>query len=743
MCHEDGANMQSRVYIAVLCALPQLTWADRLEIDPVSVEAKRTQETSVTEQNTAQAAGDSASLIGDMFGLQLRRGGGVSSLPMMQGLADDRIRIKVDGMDLISSCANHMNPALSYIDPANIAEVKVYSGLAPVSVGGDSIAGSIVVNSAKPVFATDDQLLTQASLNTFYRSNNDAFGVNANMLVANQQVYMRYTGSTVDANNAHAGGSFKSAGLAASDRGWLSADEIGSTAYRSTNHALALGFNLDNHLLEFKLGLQDIGKQGFVNQRMDMTGNQSEQYQLRHEAKFDWGKWQTRLYHEHTQHKMNFGADKQFLYGDAPGMPMNTRGYTTGLNSQVDWLLNSRDTVRLGLDIQRYSLDDNWPASGSGTMMGPKTFQNIHNGQRNRNDIYAEWDAVWSQAWWTQVGLRLSNVETKADAVQGYNPSTTPSMMMGYATAYGIAATEFNAKDRSTSDLNVDTTWLAKYIPDEMQQYEFGYALKMRSPNLYERYTWAATNSMVTNMNNWIGDGNGYVGNVNLRPEKAHTFQLTADWHDAERNDWQIKFTPFYRYIDDYIDAASCASVGYVNAGNDCPARTDGFSNLSLSNQSARMYGFDLNAKKTLVADSAWGSLGAQLDVNYVRGKNTTTHDDLYGIMPLNAKLALLHAYGSWKNRIQTRLVENKSHVETIRNENQTPGYALLDLYASYEWKKARLDVGVENLFDKFYFDPTGGAYLGQGATMGATVFQGLQVPGIGRSVNVAMTLFY
>lgn len=716
--------MQSKLYWAVLMALPVLAQAEHIEIETVDVKATKS-EGSVLQQNAAQAAGDSASVLSDMFGIQLRRNGGVSSIPMMQGLADDRIRIKVDGMDLISSCANHMNPALSYIAPGNIADVKVYKGLAPVSVGGDSIAGSILVNSARPEFAIDDQLLTHGSLNSFYRSNNDAFGVNASLSVANQQMYMRYTGATVDANNAHAGGAFKPAGLAATGRGWLDADEIGSTAFRSTNHALALGFHVENHLFEFKLGLQDIDKQGFANQRMDMTGNRSEQYQLRHEAKYDWGKWQSRLYHEHTSHSMNFGADKQFLYpNNAQGMPMYTRGNTTGFNTQIDWLVSQRDTLRFGLDLQRYSLEDYWPPSGTGNM-SPNTLQNINNGKRDRNDIYAEVDSAWTSEWWTQAGVRYSQVKSDSDNVQGYNG------------LYTAAKNAFNASDKSQTDHNLDSTLLAKYIPDLTQNYEFGYALKMRSPNLYERYTWATT-TMAMNMNNWFGDGNGYVGNINLDPEKSHTLQLAADWHDDERQDWQVKFTPFYRYVHDYIDAATCASVGVT-----CAARTDGFSNLTLTNQNARMYGFDLNAKKTLVADSAWGSLGVQLDMNYVRGKNTVSNDDLYAILPLNAKLALLHADGPWKSRLQTRMVANKSRVQAIRNENETPGYVLLDMYTSYEWKKARLDLGLENVLDKLYFDPTGGAYLGQGMTMGMAVRQGLQVPGIGRSINLAVTLFY
>jgi iron complex outermembrane receptor protein len=89
------------------------------------------------------------------------------------------------------------------------------------------------------------------------------------------------------------------------------------------------------------------------------------------------------------------------------------------------------------------------------------------------------------------------------------------------------------------------------------------------------------------------------------------------------------------------------------------------------------------------------------------------------------------------------RLVAAKDHVQAVRKENQTAGFSLMNFYTSYDWKKARFDLGVENIFDKHYYDPLGGAYLGQGATMGVGVIQGVQVPGMGRSVNVGLTLFY
>jgi hypothetical protein len=98
------------------------------------------------------ATSDTASLLSDIPGVSLYGAGGVSSLPAIHGLADDRLRIKVDGMDLIASCPNHMNPALSYLDPTNVGVLKVFAGITPVSAGGDSIGGTIA-DSRAPEFA--------------------------------------------------------------------------------------------------------------------------------------------------------------------------------------------------------------------------------------------------------------------------------------------------------------------------------------------------------------------------------------------------------------------------------------------------------------------------------------------------------------------------------------------------------------------------------------------------------------
>ena len=68
-------------------------------------------------------------------------------------------------------------------------------------------------------------------------------------------------------------------------------------------------------------------------------------------------------------------------------------------------------------------------------------------------------------------------------------------------------------------------------------------------------------------------------------------------------------------------------------------------------------------------------------------------------------------------------------------------GYGLLHLRSSYEWSKVRLDIGIENVLDKFYASPLGGAYVGEGNGMGTGAVSGIAVPGMGRSIYAGVTV--
>src|SRR5690606_27038768 len=253
----------------------------------------------------------------------------------------------------------------------------------------------------------------------------------------------------------------------------------------------------------------------------------------------------------------------------AAGMPMESEGKTLGASIKANIELSASDLLRVGSEYQRYRLNDYWPASGGG--MWPGTFENINDGQRDRLALFGEWEQQVNPAWLTLVGLRLEHVATDAGVVHGYGHAGGGQL---------VEAAAFNASDRSQRDNNWDFTALARYNHSANLDLEFGVARKVRSPNLYERYTWSSW-PMAATMNNFVGDGNGYVGDVDLKPEAAHIASVTFDWHSADRSH-ELKVTPFYTRVNDFVDAV--ALPGATVTPNQ-------FNVLQYANQSARIYG--------------------------------------------------------------------------------------------------------------------------------------------------------
>lgn len=731
--------------------------ADETTLPPITVAAPKGETETVSNTRLDPAAldamrpatSDTASLLRDVPGVSLYGAGGVSSLPAIHGLADDRLRIKVDGMDLIASCPNHMNSPLSYLDPSNVGALKVYAGITPVSVGGDSIGGTIIAETPMPEFAPAGQgNLLKGQIGAFYRSNNNARGGNVSATWANEMFNVSYSGSTSQADNYTAGKDFKTTTATGRAGHTLPLDEVGSTAYKTENHQLGFALKNANHLVEAKFAYQDIPYELYPNQRMDMLGNTQHRFNLRYLGQFDWGALEARAYRETVKHHMDFGDDKRFWYGTASGgsgaingtpcspigptcaagMPMDTESKNTGATIKASIDLTKSDILRLGGEYQHYKLDDWWPPSGAG--MWPGTFWNINDGKRDRTALFGEWERKVNPQWMTLLGLRHEHVKTDAGNVVGYNP--------GGIGNQGRDANNFNSRSHGKTDSNWDMTLLARYTPSTTQDIEFGFARKVRSPNLYERYTWS-TWSMPAVMNNFVGDGNGYLGDIDLKPEKAHALSATFDWHAADRA-WEFKATPYYTRVTDYIDAIQWNGTANAPA---TPAANQ-FTVLKYTNQSARLYGLDLSGRMPL-AKNGWGEWGIKGLLSYTNGKNRTTGDDLYNIMPLNTKLTLTQKYGGWDNGIELVLVKDKNKVSAMRNEIKTPGYSLVNLRASYSWKQARFDVGIENLFDRHYYLPTGGAYTGQGTTMsigvgGSIPPWGIAVPGMGRSLYTGLS---
>ncbi|NTV46148.1 MAG: TonB-dependent receptor plug domain-containing protein [Chlorobiales bacterium] len=656
-------------------------------------------------------SGDAALLLSGTPGVSFYNAGGISSLPVIHGLADDRINVVIDGMCFSSACANHMNPALSYVAPASVSSIGVKAGVTPVSYGGDNIAGTILVESDQPIFANPSEgLKAGGSASAFYRSINGSLGAALSGSIANSNLSLGLTGSFDNANDYKDG----------------HGDKVTSTYYKVRNLGATLATKLDSsNLVMVKVGHQSVPEQGFINQWMDMVDNNASFINAGYIGGFAWGKLDAKAYWQNTFHQMDSGKDKLKLNLSMPYMPMKTRGIDIGYKLKTEIPFGEENLLRLGNEFHSFTLDDWWPPVAGAMMMSPNTFQSINDGHRDRYALFAEWEAKWlDKELTTLIGVRHEWVRMNTGDVQGYNTG-----MM-----YGPDAAAFNALEHAKNDNNLDVTAITRFEPNETSSYELGFARKTRSPNLYERYAWAKM-TMAAGMINWFGDGNFYVGNLDLKPEAAHTLSISADWHDSEREDWEVKVTPYFTYVKDYIGVNVIKVNSYVGT-----TVTNYFNTLQFANHDARMYGIDLSGKLGLWDNSSYGYWQLKGSIAYVYGKDLSTGHSLYHMMPLNAYLVLQQDLDGWSNAVELQLVGKKSDVEPMRYEAQTAGYALVNLRTSYQWKMLRFDVGVMNLLDKFYYLPLGGINYDKNLL---DKRKGIieSVPGQGRSFNVSVTV--
>lgn len=656
-----------------------------------------------TESQPVAMRNDMAQTLTHNPGYGVAVGGGISGLPILNGMASDRLNVRFDGMEITAACANFMNGPLSYIHPSQVGMVEMIAGIAAVSRGGDNIGGVIDVKSKSPVFAASDTLYKAGRIALTARSNNREFAQSVQATIASQSLSLSVEGTHAKAKSYRDG----------------HGDKVLGSLYSSNNQSVTLAAKGDGQQFTVRAGQQRVPYQGFPNQYMDMTDNRGQYVNAEYVRNTGWGEFSSKVYWQDTKHDMGF------FTAERPGtMPMNTHGKNLGYEIKASIHLNATNILRVGHELHTFKLNDYWPAVAGSMMMGPNTYLNVHNGTRQRLAFFGEWEHHLDQNMRTIIGVRHERVRTDTGDVQAYG-----SGMMNMTDANAAAA--FNAQDRKRHDNNVDVTALMEYDASATTSYELGLARKNRSPNLYERYAWGRGTMSMT-MTNWFGDGNGYVGNSHLKPETAYSLSGTVDWHD-DNDQWNVRLTPYFTYVKDYIDADVIGTFHpYQVAGAHGNL-------LQFANHDARLYGINMTWLLPLIQESDFGNIDLSGKASITRGKRTDG-ERLYRMMPLTASVKLAQHYGRWHNEVETVLMSRKTRVSQPRLEQKTGGYTLMNVRSTYQISPSvQISAGITNLLNKYYGDSLGGVYL---SGLANTKTGGLEtLPGYGRSVDIGLSV--
>ncbi len=624
----------------------------------------------------AQArAQDSAGLLEHAPGVAIVRNGPQTGLPQVRGLHADRVKVLVDGRSLTPACPNHMDPPMHYLSPAHAARLVVLPGVTPVSLGGDSLAGTVVAETARPHFHTNRTLTPFGSLFGAGYSANDGWAAAVTAGLANRDTSLRYAGSLQRAGDYRFPGG-----------------RVRASGYDLMHHGVRGAADTARGVFGAEAGLSRTRDAGTPALPMDMIEDDGYHGALWFDGDFTVATLRSHAYYHHTDHRMdNYTlrpAGTRRLFS-----PATSTDIGGGLTGEI-----ARDThtYRLGLDFH-----GNWfnaYQQNADTGMRQTT---LNDGTRHRWGAFLEWQNDWTPRWRTLVGLRSDAVWSDIGPVERW-----------FAPAAGDAQ-QFNRRRRAFDDLNLDVLAAVRFSPDERSRYEFGVARKNRAPSLLERYLWTPLSASAGQ-----ADGRTYLGNLNLDPETAWQFNLAAGWNGPR---WQFRVSPFYTRVEDYIQGRPIARLDT----NDQPVLQ--YTNL----ERAELYGVEASAGWEFAPGfTLSGGLG------YVRGRDEEHGDNLYRIAPLRGRLELAWSHGRFEAALTGVLVAEQDAVSAYNGETPTPGSGLMHLRAGWNiTRRVNLQVGVENLLDERYADHLGGI----NRVAGSDVAVGERLPGHGRSGYVAL----
>lgn len=678
--------------LAFLLALPPClaSAAETPVLEEILVTAQRPGFAPFTSSQAipAPALTDLAGALAALPGAAVVKNGPLTGIAQVRGLSGDRVNILVDGMDITPACPNHMDPPLHYAAPADTESLTLIAGASPVSSGGDALGASILARSARPAFQAGDSWQAMGKIDAGFSGANDGWNLGLNASTGNRDNALSYAGNSAQGDDLkYAKGTVKDSG------------------YNSQRNKLSYAHGSESGRFDASVSQHHVSDAGNPALPMDMVKDDANAVNLAWEGKLGDTRVTARAYWHDIDHLMdnyslrpNAGTK---MYAPATstdiGLILGGKRNLAGgrVNFGAEWLTNDFDTYQWNATTNVFNADI------------------LRDANRDRLGIYGEWQGALTGAWSTNLGLRSDTVRMNAGNVN--------------ATAGGTVAADraaFNALSHEKTDHNWDWSALFQYAASPDHGYEIGLTRKTRSPSLLERYEWTPLNASAGQ-----ADNNSYLGNLNLKPEVAHALNLAVQ---GKTSGQQYKVSAFYQRVRDYIVGTPYL---YTDPSKAAPYNAATSYRLQYQNHAADLYGLDGSWRYDL---GAW-RLSALL--SYVRGRNLDTDGNLYRITPLSLALQAEHQAGAWHNSVRMRSGQRQDKLATynlsgLTNELPTPGYAVFDWHA--QWRAAKgvkLNFGIDNLFDKLYYDHLGGV----NRVSGGDIAVGARLPSAGRFAFVQL----
>lgn len=665
--------------------------SDEQSPDTIVVTAARlTATVAATDANEELSTGpDGAAFVARQPGAAIIANGALSGQVQMRGLFGERILLRINGQHFATGGPNAMDPAMHYAPMMLIDRVEIARGISPVR-DGPGLGGGINTILKHARFGTDSSLSPQIDISSQYRSVDDSVAVGGLVALASDSVRIGVLGS-----------------YEAGDDTRFPGGRIGSTSFHRAVYGVQAGFRAGPGEFSLEFRRQDTGRSGNPPFAMDIIYFHTDFARAGFEGELnDNLRLEVHANYTGISHRMN-----NYELRPAPAVAMTRQSdvYADTMGADTSLRIGSADRhIRIGADFEL--IDKGFMLYNP---LSPAFFIHpLDHAKSDRVGGFVEWRSGLG-ALESELGLRVDRHRASTGASR-YGPAV-PAGPANLANAFALT-------NRSWSGTSIDASlrlWadMGAFTP------RLTLAHKTRAPSLVERYSWLPTEA-----SGGLADGNIYVGDANLKIEKAWIAELGFDWQGANA---YARPVIYYRRIDDFIQGIPYDSTpGIIDTPVEMVSNGSGDPTpLRFANTDARIWGADI-AFGTKIS----GPLRLDGVASYVRAERTDIADNLYRMAPANGRLALSWEESRWSVAVEGEFVARQRRVSVTNNEAPSAGHALANISGYWLIREGvRLDLGIENLFDTYYLEHL----AGYNRISNSDVPLGARLPGAGRSAFV------
>lgn len=656
--------MKKKAFIlTALFSLP--AFAQEVLLKEVEVKAKKEtfQDSLEVREVRESFSKDVGEALTRLEGLWKVRKAGIANDVVLRAFYRDNINVLIDDTRIYGACPNRMDPPAFHVDFSEVEKIEVIKGPFDVRHQG-SLGGLVNIITKKP--ERGFHLKLNATVGSF-----NFINLSPVVSYADDKLY-GLAGYSYKYSKPYKDGD----GKRITEYANYKPPYINSKAFEINTYWARFGFKpLENHEFEIAYTRQEADHVLYPALMMDAIYDNTDRLKVSYKVSRItdiWKELKLQFYYTRVEHWMD---DRYRTFMGTPSGPysMATDASTKTYGGRIETKLSD---FTVGLEAYKR----NWSATNYMWMNNVyRTQYVIPDVDITSIGVYGEYEKKLSDKLRLKAGIRLDSTKSEADSSKA-----NTNLYWAYHS------TRSTSKTDTYPSGNVQ---LFYSLSPEVELFTgLGYAVRVPDPQ--ERY-FALNRAMQCSQTNPYC---AWVGNPELKPSKNTELDFGIK-HQTKKA--LTKATVFVSYVQDYI------TVNNKPVENPSMMVAPSFARArSYENVNATFWGFEINSTYNV-----WNNLFLFGGASYVQGRKDTkplkgiTDKDVAEVPPLKGRLGLRYDTGLWFMEGEVVAMATQDRVDSDLKEQKTSGWAIINLKAGAEYRNFKLIAGVENLFDKKYYE--------------------------------------